>query len=451
VTGRNNTTNNDDADLRADLRADVLVAGAGIAGLSAARELTRRGYRVIVLEARSRIGGRIWTDRSLGLPLDLGASWIHHKRGNPLNTLAQDIGADRVETEYDNITRYASSGHKLGDKENREINALGTRIHKKIRKWQDTYKKDTSLHSAVDRYIKQNSIPASTLPLLNYVLNTGIEHEYAADLADLSLHWFDDADEYRGSDVLFPRGYDQLTGHISQGIDIRLGHPVHSVEVKQNSVLMRAGDADYAGEMEFRADSAVIAVPLGVLKAREIRFSPPLPARKEKDIARMGFGVLNKLYLQFDRPFWPQDTHLIGYVPKKKGEWCEWLNMLPFTGEPLLLGFNAGRFGREIESWSDEHIANSALTVLRKIYGSSVPEPKARLVTRWGQDRFARGSYSSLTPGMKPKAYTRLAAPVADRLFFAGEHTHRNHPATAHGAFLSGIRAAEELYSAIKR
>ncbi|MFO7585444.1 MAG: FAD-dependent oxidoreductase [Anaerolineales bacterium] len=429
------------ADSASDSQADVLVLGAGMAGLSAARELTRRGTRVIVLEARTRIGGRTWTDASLGLPLDMGASWIHGTRGNPLTELADEVGAKRVRTDYDNITRYASDGRQLSAREDAEIDEILDTLTELIAKWQEDFDDDVSLQATISAYLQEADLPAETLRRAWYAVNTAIEHEYAADAADLSLYWFDNADDYGGEDVIFPDGYGQLISHLADGLDIRLGHIVRSVEVGPSGVRVQTERG------QFEADKVVVALPLGVLKGQDISFNPPLPAEKRRAMARMGFGVLNKVYLQFDEVFWDADAHLLGYVSERKGEWCEWLNLAPLVGAPVLLGFNAGRFGLEIESWTDEQVVASALSVLRRIYGPGVPDPRGWLLTRWGSDPFARGSYSSLMPGAEPDDYDTLAAPVDNILFFAGEHTLREHPATVHGAYLSGLRAAGEADS----
>lgn len=420
-------------------RADVLVLGAGMAGLAAARDLTRRGYHVIVLEARAHIGGRTWTDDSLGLPLDLGASWIHGTNGNPLTQLADAAGAKRVRTDYENITRYASDGSELSAREDAEIDEILETLEELIAEWQEEFEDDASLQAAIQVYLEAEDLPAETLRQAWYAVNTAIEHEYAADVSDLSLYWFDDAGDYGGGDVIFPGGYGQLVSHLADGLDIRLGHIVRSVEADPSGVRVQTDQGQFA------ADKAVVALPLGVLKSQDISFDPPLPAEKRRAMERIGFGVLNKLYLQFDEVFWDADAHLLGYISERKGEWCEWINFAPLVGAPVLLGFNAGRFGLEIESWSDEQVVASALSVLRRIYGPDVPQPRGWLVTRWGRDPFARGSYSSLMPGASPDDYDTMAAQVGDVLFFAGEHTHRQHPATVHGAYLSGLRASEEV------
>jgi monoamine oxidase len=410
-----------------------------MAGLAAARELVRRDYDVILLEARQRIGGRVWTDTSLGLPLDMGASWIHGIKGNPLTKLADQVGAKRVVTDYGNITRYNSDGRKFSTSDSEEIDSILETLEELIAEWQEDFDNDVSLRNAIQSYLESEDLSKETLRKAWYAVNTAIEHEYAADAGDLSLYWFDDAGDYSGDDVIFPGGYGQLTESLAGGLDVRLGHIVLRVETGPGGVRVVTNLG------EFKAAKAVIALPLGVLKGQDISFNPPLPEKKRKVIEKMGFGVLNKLYLRFDNVFWDDGAHLLGVVSENKGEWCEWLNFAPLIGKPLLLGFNAGRFGLEIENWSDEQIVASALSVLRRIYGLGVPDPLGWLVTRWGSDPFAGGSYSSLTPGSTPEDYDTLAAPIGNVLFFAGEHTHREHPATVHGAYLSGLRAADEI------
>ncbi len=418
---------------------EVLVIGAGMAGLAAARRLKDLGYAVIVLEARNRIGGRVWTDTSLGLSLDLGASWIHGVRGNPLTTLADQAGARRVETDYDNGRVYDKDGRELTGDEIEEAEQLFESLMTAIEAWQEDTDNDTSLEQAIAEFLGNKPITEDGLRRLWFSVNTSIEHEYAADVADLSLWWFDDAGEYGGGDVIFPDGYGQLADFLADGLDIRLGQVVERVTYSPSGVRVTAGQG-----REYMAGKAIITLPLGVLQQERVVFSPALPSTKTKAMDQLGFGVLNKCYLVFEEVFWDESAHLIGMVSEQKGEWAEWLNLHALTGQPVLLGFNAGQFGLEIEKWSDEQVLADALRALRRVYGE-VPQPTGWLVTRWGRDLFAGGSYSSIRPGGHPAAYDQLAAPVDDVLFFAGEHTHREHPATVHGAYLSGLRAADEL------
>ncbi len=418
---------------------EVLIIGAGMAGLAAAKRLTELNYDVIVLEARNRIGGRVWTDDSLGVPLDIGASWIHGVKNNPLSKLADLINAERIKTDYDNGLVYDVDGSIIPTAEMAESERLFENLMSQIEEWQDEFEGDVSLGEAINQYLKNKKLTETGMRRLQYFINTTIEHEYAADVKDLSMWWFDDAGDFGGGDVIFKQGYSQLAGFLADGIDIRLGQVVESVAYSSGEVRVATQQG------EFVAAKAVIALPLGILQKGVVAFQPALPEKKLKAFNQLGFGVLNKCYLQFDEVFWDKQTHLLGMVSAEKGQWAEWLNMAALTGEPILLGFNAGAFGLEIESWTDEQIVADALNALMKVYGSAVPQPRGYIISRWGKEAFTGGSYSSIKVGGEPDVYGKLASAVDGLLFFAGEHTHREHPATVHGAYLSGLRAAEEL------
>ena len=424
--------------------AQVIVIGAGMAGLSAARRLVALNYRVIVLEARDRFGGRVWTDRSLGLPLDLGASWIHGVDGNPLTQLADGLGVKRVVTNYDNTSVYDSAGAQLSTAEVARVDKLFEDLSTQITAWQDQFENDTSLQAAIDQYLHSKHFSPAEIRQLWFAVNTTIEHEYAADVRDLSLYWFDDSGEFSGDDVIFPQGYDQLTHSMADGLDIRLGKVVDQVDASGAKLLVHAG-----GE-EFTAERVVVCLPVGVLQHNSVKFLPALPAAKQKALAGFGFGVLNKVYLKFPKVFWDSGSHLLNFISAEKGHWCEWLNLAALLDQPVLLAFNAGDYGLEIEKLADDQVVEAAMATLRTIYGNSIPDPESWLITRWGSDPFTHGSYSSLRPGSRPENYDILAAPINNRLFFAGEATHRVHPATVHGAYLSGLRAAEELAKTLK-
>ncbi|MCH8568843.1 MAG: FAD-dependent oxidoreductase [Balneolales bacterium] len=422
---------------------EVLIIGAGISGLAAARMLENNGCKTVILEAQNRIGGRIQTDLSLGVPLDLGAGWIHGKGKNPLHRLAKEFGLRRFETDYENITRFDEDGRKLTDTENRRLEKQMAAFYKLISKWQDEFEEDMSLFEALNRYLYSVNASSVERREASYLLNTVIEHEYAAALEELSLYWFDSAGQYKGGDSMLTEGYEQLTNALGEGLDIRLEHQVDEIcwggKNVAEPVLVKAKN------LEFSAKKVLVSIPLGVLKSGSPVFNPPLPRKKQKAIDRMGFGLLNKVYLRFREVFWDEDTQLIGYISEGSGQWCEWYNMLPVSGEPILLGMNAGDYAKEMEGMTDEQIVNAATGVLRTLYGSEVPDPVDWRITRWGQNPYAHGSYSSLSPGLKPKAYKQLARPLGKRVYFAGEHTHKKHPATAHGAYKSGQRAAREI------
>ena len=416
---------------------EVLIIGGGIAGLAAAKQLREAGHDVILLEARDRLGGRIWTDRSAGIAVDMGAQWIHGIRRNPIHDLAQQLGLEIVETDYDNSKEYDVDGSAdpLSDTQ--------------YDRWTDTMAEylDQYLESAPDATVQElidDAASAGDLDFLNlrqrdFLVNTEIEHEFAADAKELSVRSVDEGRELRGGDAIFAGGYDPIIASLANGLDARLDTVVSRIEYGGFGVRVRTNRG------VFRGDRAVITLPLGVLKSGDVSFRPRLPRNKRVAISRLGMGVLNKISLAFSRAFWDTDPHLIGYLSSPKGHFAEWLNVFRHTGQPLLLAFNAGAYGAAIENSSDRQILDEAMETLRILYGTEVPAPDAVLISRWGSDPYAYGSYSYLPPGARPGHRRRLRKPVRGRLFFAGEATSIRYPATTHGAYLSGLRAAEQI------
>ncbi|WP_108666505.1 flavin monoamine oxidase family protein [Euzebya rosea] len=305
----------DAAELAYDADAgSVVVIGAGAAGLAAAATLVEEDIDVVVLEARDRIGGRVWTDRSLGFPVDLGASWIHGTRGNPLTDLAEDAAVDLHEFDYDDADR-------------REL---------------DTDEGTDDVDEAV----------------------ASLERDLGADLDEVSPDAAREGDELGGGDALVPAGYRSLLEVLEEEIDdLRLGSPVTDVVHGPDGVVV----AGPWGRIE--ADAVIVTVPLGVLKAGTITFDPPLPAATRGAIDRLGMGVLDKAVLVFDEPFWAEDAAGIRIVGTTDGEWAEWVNLLPVVGQPALMGFNAGSTARRLEALDDGAVVASALAALRAAYG----------------------------------------------------------------------------------
>ena len=272
-----------------------------------------------------------------------------------------------------------------------------------------------------------------------YVLNTVVEHEFGADIADVSFDSVSGGDTFAGNDALFAAGYGQIIDRLAQGLDIRLEHPVTTIDYSGQRVVLGTGPG-----MTFDAAVAIVTVPLGVLKSGSPVFQPALPSRKRRAIDQLGMGVLNKTCLLFDNVFWQEDVELIGYVGAETGQWSETLNLYPYTGQPILMMFNAGSYGARIEAMPDAEVVSQALASLADMYGS-VPRPKDARITRWRSDPWSYGSYSYVPVGSSFRRHVDLARPVDGKVFFAGEATHRDYPATVHGAFLSGVRAAREV------
>ncbi len=423
----------------------IFIIGAGMAGLAAARELTQQHYQVTVLEARDRIGGRVWTDRSWpGITLDLGASWIHGVIGNPIADLARRVNAPTLPTDYDSVAVHDTAGRRLTPQEQAALDQRFEHVLAAVaemrRQRRASGAADLPLGEALRATIEHQDFSTRELRELWYAINSAIEHEYAADVDWLSLYHWDEPYELDGGDVIFPQGYDALAYDLAQGLDVRLNQIVTRIEYNAPSVkVMTNRDS-------FEADRVVVTLPLGVLKRGAVEFSPGLPARKQQAIGRLGMNVLNKVYLRFAEAFWrDDDTDWIGYVAERKGEWVEALNIHHYTRQPILLLFNAAAYGSFIESLSDADIVDQAMQRLRVMYGADIPNPEGWLITRWLSDPFAGGSYSHLPVGATPDDRAALAEPINDRVFFAGEATMIEQAATVHGAYLSGVREAQRI------
>jgi monoamine oxidase len=420
----------------------VLVLGAGMAGISAARALADVGCSVTVLEARDVAGGRIRTDMSLGAPLDLGASFIHGTKGNPLVALASRFGAatydiDQGEDLYVNAAGGAVSTAVMNQAE-REYNAT----FKRLLAIQDGLSQDISIGSVSSPLIKRirQRRGAAIGDMVNFLVRSEIGIEFGADLNQMSLKYFDQDEAFSGSDLLLKPGYISLIDGLAQGLDIRFNQLVRGISWSSSGVRVTTESG------VFDADRAIITLPLGVLKRGDIEFSPGLPTAKANAIAKLRMGVLDKTYFKFPTAFWQTREDSIGFIgnvgAKSSTQIPEYYTLDQALGVPILFGFTAGAQARRFEQLDLSTISAASMASFRKIFGSSVPEPEAVMQTRWSSDPYSYGSYSYISVGAKTEYYDTLARPINNRVFFAGEATHRRYPGTVHGAYLSGIREA---------
>lgn len=427
------------ATLRAQTGKRVIVIGAGLAGLSAARDLVAAGAEVVVLEARDRIGGRVWTSRKWpDLPMDLGASWIHGVDANPLTELANSAGIKRLETSYDASIALDARGRGV------DLTAAydqAEALIEEAREAADELDQDVPLAEAIIETGDWDDADAATRRLIRHVVNGTVEAEYGGSWEEVSAWHFDETQEFDGGDVLFPGGYDQITDFLAQGLEIRTGQIVTRIAPEGDGVAVTLADGAV-----LTADHAIVTVPLGVLKARDIAFGADLAPEREAAIEMLGMGLLNKCWLRFDRVAWPDDVDWIEWVGPEDGFWSQWVSLTRATGAPVLLAFHAGDRARELEGLTDALTVDAAHRALQAMFGADFPAPIDAQVTRWSEEAFTWGSYSFNAVGCTPD--TRRALAGADwegRLIFAGEACEPDYWGTAHGAVRSGRAAAKVL------
>jgi monoamine oxidase len=416
----------------------VLVLGAGMAGLGAARALADGGAQVTVIEARDRIGGRthtshLWPD----LPVDMGASWIHGTKGNPMTALARSAGLKLTATSYDRSVTFDQNGQGVPFIKPAK---RALKLVEKARKRVYDLDADVSLQDAILASRDWQALSPQDQRVARLAINTRIEHEYSGDWARLSAWHFDDGIDFPGDEAVVTPGFGPILTQLSHGLDIRLSEPVMAIAPLGVGVKVTTGLGVH------RADHVVIALPLGVLQSSSIRFAEPLDTNRQRAIDRLGVGLLNKCVLRFDRAFWPADKDWIDFLGPVEGLWADWTNYLPATGQPLIVGFNAARMADQIESLDDRDTTASAMGALRAMFGSAVPDPLGAQISRWRQDPYALGAYSFKAVGSSLKDRKALFGnDWDDRLFFAGEATSADQPATVHGALITGRAAALAL------
>ena len=406
--------------------ADVAVVGAGAAGLAAARRLIEQGLRVAVLEARDRIGGRAHTViLGDGFPADLGCGWLHSAERNPWVPIARGMGFAIDETLPGWRDRLARSGYSLADQ------AAWLRAREEF---------DRRLEAAA----AQPDRPASALlepgNRWNALLNAVSTYANGVELERLSAH---DYNNYDGTDTNWRvrEGYGTLVARYGAAVPVRLSTPVTRIDWSGAPVLLETA----AGTLRSRV--AILAVPPSVVAAEGIRFAPALPPAKLAAAHGLPLGVDNKLFLSLAGD-WPEiggNWHVAGSVDRLATAAYQ---MKPL-GHAVVEMFVGGELGRALERAGIDAMAEFARDELAGRYGNRIRAALTPLeASAWASDPFSLGSYSFALPGHAGDRAIWAAA-LDERLFFAGEACHPSDFSTAHGAYLTGIAAADQAATAL--
>lgn len=444
-------------------RANVIIVGAGLSGLVAARQLVFLGFKVVVLEGRARPGGRVKTKKMNGggvvAAADLGGSVLTGINGNPFGVLARQLGLP-LHKVRDICPLYLPNGRavnkEIDSKVEVSFNKLLDRVCNLRQSMIEEVKSvDVPLGTALEAFRQVYGVAEDQQErmLLDWHL-ANLEYANASLMSNLSLAYWDQDDPYEmgGDHCFIPGGNERFVRELASDLPIFYERTVESIRYGSDGALV------YAGKQEFHGDMVLCTVPLGVLKKGTIEFVPELPQRKLDAIQRLGFGLLNKVAMLFTYNFWGADIDTFGHLTEDssmRGEFFLFYSYHSVSGGPLLIALVAGEAAIKFEMMSPAESVNRVLEILRGIFqpkGIVVPDPVQAVCTRWGKDHFTYGSYSYVAIGSSGDDYDVLAENIGDgRVFFAGEATNKQYPATMHGAFLSGMREAANILRVAKR
>lgn len=407
---------------------DVAVIGAGAAGIGAARRLVEvGGVSLVVLEARERVGGRVHTVAPQGFPLDRGAEWLHSADRNPLTRIAEANGFAIERRRPDWTNRLSRSGETM----EAEADWLKTR-------------------EAHREALRRAAAEGPDGPLANVVAPGG----RWSTLLDATSTWGNGAEldcvgiednvryEDSGTNWRLHQGYGRLFESLARGLPIAHGAAV--TRIAHDGRRLRLDTA----QGTVGAARVIITVSTAIFAEERLRFDPPLPD-KLSAAAGLPLGVNDKLFLAFGGsvPGLEGGAYVIGSTQR-----CETASyQIRPLGRPVIACFFGGRWAAALEEEGEKAMAAFAADELAGLFGADIRREVTLLAaTAWRQDPWARGSYSYARPGHAGDRAV-LAAPVEDRLFFAGEACSPNFFSTAHGAYISGLAAADAALKSLGR
>ena len=430
---------------------DVVVIGAGMAGLAAARVLSQRGASAVVLEARRRIGGRVHTleDAGLPIPIDLGGEFIH---GAVPETFALLRAAGTAAVDSGG----AAFAYENGElRESEDPFDIVTRVMRAASELRDDM--------SIEDFLKTLPDDAERERRYTRMLVEGFDaaDPHIASIKVIGEEWGGGESGQTSQQFRPLGGYAPILRTLYGALDparaiVRLATPVHALHRAGAGVRAEATDAAGAA-LTVHARAAIVTLPVGVLHAETVRFEPALPASKRDALSKIVMGPVVKLVLRFRTAYWERirnERYREGaFFHRADASFPTFWTQLPVRA-PLLVAWAGGPKADALGGRDERTLIAAALDDLRVLFGDEV-DPAAELEAAythdWQDDPYARGAYSYVATG-GDDARAQLAAPVDGVLFFAGEATApASEAGTVAGALQTGERAARETLAALGR
>ncbi|XP_057321887.1 spermine oxidase [Microplitis mediator] len=472
----------------------ICIIGAGMAGLSAANHLLKNNFSdFVIIEARNRIGGRICSTKIGEDNIELGANWIHGVLGNPIFELAMANGLINIINcpKPHKVVAAMEDGKQLSFPILQEIyEAYVCFLRRCGEYFLSAYVPPDGINSVGEHIKLESTLYLSSLPenerkirqlLFDCLLKretciTGCDSMDQVDLLEMGSYA-----ELQGGNISLPGGYSSILEPVTKHIPkdkILLGHPVTEIrwqseddtEEEKNKIRVSCSNGKI-----ITADQLICTLPLGVLKKNKAIFNPPLPQYKCEAIDKLMFGTVDKIFLEYDRPFlnpgvsevlllWDdsvisdqEDSSSSKDISKT---WYRKIYSFTKLSETLLLAWISGREAEYMEQLTSKEISDACTMILRKFLNDPfVPVPKNCLRTSWHSQPWTCGSYTAVAIGSSQLDIEALAEPLVSDdpdgskkilIAFAGEHTHSSFYSTVHGAYLTGRTAAASIIESKK-
>ncbi|XP_064631276.1 spermine oxidase-like [Lineus longissimus] len=472
----------------------IIIIGAGIAGISAVAELYKQGFtNTVILEAQDIIGGRIQTRHFGDSHIELGAQWIHGKDGNPLYSLASQH--DLIPTEkchrYEDPNKesffYFQNGEKIDSEILTDVERFFTTTSCHLDQYyrngltcEDSKSVGEVFYKEFQEHLDKSSESLDVKRQKQAVFDWYCREE----CADTGCHSIYDA-SVNGWGLFYECG-GQIEVNLSTGyrpiLELILAKiPKEAILLNKpvEHILWHEGETPCTNASQpvtlqckdggtFSADHVIVTASAGFLKQNaNSMFHPPLPKRKMDALKGIGFGTVDKIFLEFEKPFWEEhcdgmhfvwsgdEPFQLDCIDAEQDVDREWYKSLlgfqTVTNHPnILLGWIAGTAARQMESCSDDMVLKVSMAVLRRFTGNpDIPQPVKFFRTNWHSNPYVCGSYSYLSVAGHTTDFATLAEPLPSKqnpqVLFAGEATSSHHFSTTHGAYSSGVRAAHSI------